>query len=190
MIIQVYKKSAIHIKPNCVYRYLGYKEAPSAEIQAIINEFIMLAEKEAHYSVCYCSVPVSASDDVITFDNFSPIVSHKLAANLNGAKKALLFCATCGVYFDRKIASVQHRPSHAVIWDAIGTAAIEQLCDVFCNEMKTTSPRFSPGYGDLPLSFQSDMLQWLNASQLLGVGLTDSLLITPTKSVTAIAAQE
>ncbi|MBR3258643.1 MAG: vitamin B12 dependent methionine synthase, partial [Eggerthellaceae bacterium] len=43
-----------------------------------------------------------------------------------------------------------------------------------------------PGYGDLPLEVQPDLLGLLDASRRLGITLSDSLLMSPTKSVTAI----
>jgi cobalamin-dependent methionine synthase I len=47
-------------------------------------------------------------------------------------------------------------------------------------------PRFSPGYGDLSLSVQSDLLNVLDARRNIGLTLSDSLMMIPQKSVTAI----
>ena len=47
-------------------------------------------------------------------------------------------------------------------------------------------PRFSPGYGDLKLDHQKDWFRLLDISKQIGVELTDSLLMVPTKSVTAL----
>ena len=47
-------------------------------------------------------------------------------------------------------------------------------------------PRFSPGYGDLKLEHQKDWFRLLDISRQIGIELTDSLLMVPTKSVTAI----
>ena len=46
--------------------------------------------------------------------------------------------------------------------------------------------RFSPGYGDLPLACQPTLLDALDARRRLGITLSPSLLMTPTKSVTAV----
>ena len=46
--------------------------------------------------------------------------------------------------------------------------------------------RFSPGYGDLPLSTQPVLLGALDAGRLLGITLSPALLMSPTKSVTAV----
>ena len=44
----------------------------------------------------------------------------------------------------------------------------------------------APGYGDLPLSCQPTLLSVLDATRRLGITLTPSLLMVPTKSVTAV----
>ena len=47
-------------------------------------------------------------------------------------------------------------------------------------------PRFSPGYGDLSLEVQKEIFSLLDCPRKIGVSLGDSLLMTPSKSVTAI----
>ena len=46
--------------------------------------------------------------------------------------------------------------------------------------------RFSPGYGDLPLTLQPGILAALDAGRRAGITLLPSLLMNPSKSVTAI----
>ena len=47
-------------------------------------------------------------------------------------------------------------------------------------------PRFSPGYGDLPLALQREVFAALDCPRRIGLTLSDSLLMSPTKSVTAL----
>ena len=47
-------------------------------------------------------------------------------------------------------------------------------------------PRFSPGYGDLPLTVQKEFMTLLDCAHLIGINLNESLLMSPSKSVTAI----
>lgn len=190
MSVQFLPYPSVRIFEKSVYYYLGIHGEVPAELSETVSQMILQAQQEATFRVCWVSTETKISDDSVCFGTYPVIKSKKLAQNLQGTHSAILFCATCGVWFDRKIAAAKMTPSAAVLWDAIGTAAIEQLCDDFCAQMHTVRPRFSPGYGDLPLEFQKQLLDWLNANSLLGVGLTDSLLMTPTKSVTAIAAQE
>lgn len=190
MTVETYIPTALRIDTESVCRYLRCRQTPEQPMSAKLADFISQAEQEASFRVVFAEVPVTVTEGSVFLQGLSEVRSRKLAENLRGTSRVLLFCATCGVFFDRKIAQAQLQPSEAVLWDAVGTAAIEQLCDDFCKERQTVRPRFSPGYGDLPLTFQKDLLEWLDAARLSGVGLTDSLLMTPTKSVTAIAALE
>lgn len=104
---------------------------------------------------------------------------------------AVLVC-TLGADFDRWIRQLQVRDmTSAVMLDALGSAYVEAGCDAAEEAIRTRFPgkfltdRFSPGYGDLPLTVQPRLMQ-LTGSARLGVTLTDSLLMNPQKSVTAV----
>ena len=77
---------------------------------------------------------------------------------------------------------------------AIGAERIEALCDAFCDKLKAEKsekglflrPRFSAGYGDLSIELQRDIMRALDCGRKIGVTLNESLLMSPSKSVTAI----
>ena len=48
-----------------------------------------------------------------------------------------------------------------------------------------TNWRYSPGYGDLPLALQPEIVRVLAADKRLGMVATESNLLIPAKSVTA-----
>ena len=76
--------------------------------------------------------------------------------------------------------------------DCLCSAAVEQVCDAAEEEIFSVieAPyrtwRFSPGYGDLPLGIQGSFLKMLNAQRRIGLTVTDSMLLIPSKSVTAL----
>ena len=82
--------------------------------------------------------------------------------------------------------------ARAVIMDVCGSAYVEAGCDEAEKEIAARYPdlfltdRFSPGYGDLPLSVQANVLQALDAQRLLGVYALPSFMMAPAKSVTAV----
>ena len=82
--------------------------------------------------------------------------------------------------------------AEAVILDAAGSAAVERLCDNFCADLAAAlaprflTDRFSPGYGDMPLSDQRALFRVLDISRRIGVTLSESALMIPQKSVTAL----
>ena len=80
----------------------------------------------------------------------------------------------------------------AVLTDGCGSAWVEAGCDEAEGELSERLPgrfltdRFSPGYGDLPLSLQPTLCGALDTQRTLGLYVTDSCLLNPGKSVTAI----
>ena len=168
-----------------ILRYAGCKSADS-EISALLKSCIDEVRDKLVYKVCYRTIPVSIDGDCCDFGAFS-IYSKNLAATLEGCDAVILFAATVGVEIDRLIAKYGRiSPSKAVIIQAIGAERIEELCNTFCADIsKDTTPRFSPGYGDLPLDAQRQIFAILDCSRQIGLTLNDSLLMSPTKSVTA-----
>lgn len=105
---------------------------------------------------------------------------------------ALLVC-TLGAAFDSYLRAEQLRDMHtAVMLDALGSAWVEAGCDAAQEEIRARFPaqyqtdRFSPGYGDLPLSVQPSLLNATDAARRVGVHDTPAHLMTPQKSVTAV----
>ena len=123
------------------------------------------------------------------------IHSRSLSRNLRGCENVYLMAATLGIGPDRLIAraSVRHM-SRAVTLQAAAAAMIEVWCDEVNQKIIREAseqglycrPRFSPGYGDFPLEYQQDFAQILRIQKEIGVSLTESFLMIPTKSVTAI----
>lgn len=105
---------------------------------------------------------------------------------------ALLLC-TLGLSFDGLLRTQQARGmAKAALLDACGSVLVEEACDRAEDALRSQYPdlhltdRFSPGYGDLPLSLQPLLLRALDAEKQAGVYLTDSCLMNPSKTVTAI----
>jgi len=163
------------------------------EIEAVMEECIKEALPLLTYKISYRYEPVTWTDGnpKLIFEQ----KSENLGTNLQNCEKVVLFAATIGLGIDRLIARYGRiSPVKALFLQAIGAERIETLCDTFnawvkeeaLKEGMTTVARFSPGYGDLPLAVQKDFMTLLDCSRRIGVTLNDSLLMTPSKSVTAI----
>lgn len=116
-------------------------------------------------------------------------LSRRVLADCHTA--AVLVC-TLGAEFDLWVRQLQVRDmALAALLDALGSAYVESGCDAAEEAIRTRYPgmyltdRFSPGYGDFPLEAQQKLLDFTQARRI-GVTLTDSLLMTPQKSVTAV----
>lgn len=133
-------------------------------------------------------------DQTMDFGCFT-VKSRDLYKSLDGCEKVILFAATLGMGPDRLIRRYSFTEmSRAVTMQAVSAAMIE----AFCNEENARlrkecaeegyflRPRFSPGYGDFSLNCQTGLLGVLEAEKTVGITLTDSLLMMPSKSVTAV----
>ena len=170
-----------------ILRYMGCKDA-DGEISKLLDSCLEEINDKLSYNVCYCELDVKITADECDFGLFR-VTSSSLAQYLTGCKKAVVFAATVGVLLDRLISRYSKiSPSRAFVINAIGTQQIEGLCDLFCESMEKGGSkkfRFSAGYGDLPLEAQKDIFNILGCSKKIGLTLNDSLVMSPSKSVTA-----
>lgn len=172
-----------------ILRYAGCKKE-TFETTVLLNNCISELSDKISNKVCYTELSVQVTNDVCDFQVITT-KSAGLSKNLKNCKKVILFAATIGIEIDRLISKYGRiSPSKALMFQAIGSERIETLCEIFCKEIsdryKTDlTPRFSPGYGDLSLSVQEEIFEILKCSKNIGLTLNDSLLMSPTKSVTA-----
>lgn len=182
-------------EPNIkeILRYAGVKEADN-EIEALIEKCLSEVQNKLTYKVCYSQFKILKENN-ISFGNISTN-SKTLEKALDNCEEVVVFGATVGIEIDRLIAKYGHiSPAKALVFQAIGAERIESLCDKFCEELGCNlkskgdflHPRVSPGYGDIPLEMQRDIFRLLDCSRKIGLTLNDSLLMSPSKSVTAIA---
>ena len=169
--------------PFCEKEILRYASCRDEDenVLSLIYSCIDEVRKKLSYKVCYGEFDV----------DYFKIKSEMFSKNLKNCSEVIVFAATVGIEIDRLIAKYGRiSPSRALIFQAIGAERIEALCDTFCKELANEkkmnlSPRFSPGYGDLPLSVQKYIFDVLDCSKHIGLTLNDSLLMSPSKSVTA-----
>ncbi len=172
-----------------VLRYAGCRDTDAAVLDLLYTCFEEL-RGSLTYTVCHREFLVSVQGDRCDFGSFS-LHSEALAAYLADCGQVVLFAATVGVAPDRLVAKYSRvSPAKALMMQAIGAERIEALCDRFCEDtvQRKGAPmisRFSPGYGDLPLEAQTEVFRVLDCAHKIGLCLNDSLLMSPTKSVTA-----
>ena len=148
-------------------RYAGTNnKAISAEEQALFEACLKEVENRLTYKVCWGRFPLKKEGDSLDF-GFLKAESKALMKNLEGCEEVIVFAATIGLEIDRLIRRYTNlSPAKALFFQAIGAERIESLCDTFCEELKGEGlqlrPRFSPGYGDLPLEMQKDIFRVLD----------------------------
>ena len=200
-IISLNNGKKLNIEKKETYRYLGYHfdgEVPlNDELEKMVNE---LTEKLKDVITPRCAYEIYGfeTDGKVcrllgngTEDEILRIESVKLSAHLKDCNQAILFAATIGPGADTMIRRYSGRSSvKPAILQAVGAAAIEAYADEVTEQIKETYPRlrmrFSPGYGDFSLEHQKDFFRLLSLEKNLGISLNQALLMTPTKSITAI----
>lgn len=186
--VKSYNEPQFNIKE--ILRYMGCGKDEEGFLP-LVNECIEECKDMLTYKVCWCQVEIVHTENGVDF-GFMQVESKDLKKNLDACHSAIVFGATVGIEIDRLISKYGRvKPSKALIFQAIGAERIESLCDAFNKNIKTdkgsnfTRPRFSPGYGDLPLECQKDIFAVLDCAKKIGLTLNDSLLMSPSKSVTA-----
>lgn len=169
-----------------ILRYAGVR-GRAEDVEKLLDE--CLEETGGlTYRVCYAEFPIIRGEELDL--GFIKTRSDTAKKALLGCDSVVVFGATVGLAIDRLIAKYSVlSPAKALLLQAIGAERIESLCDLFCSETavsKSIRPRFSAGYGDLPLEVQRDIFAVLGCEKNIGVTLNESLLMSPTKSVTAM----
>ena len=184
------------VDPREAARYLGYRGMqPDEAIEALIEECIAEVKEAAVPKSVYERFPLDFNDgDAFRIASLH-LRSKSLQRNLAGCSEVFLFAATLGIAVDTLIkrAALMDSAKGAVMQAAAATV-IEAYCDGENEKLRQEAaleglylrPRFSPGYGDLSLSCQRGLLNLLKAQKNIGLTVTDSGLMVPIKSVTAI----
>ena len=176
--------------------YLGYgKNEPDQVILNLMDECEGPLMEACHPSFCYgiFDIELCSEERVVLSECDLELTGKDIVKLLTGCSKAVLFAATLGTGVDTLMRRLQvGSMPKAILTDAMAGAAIEQICNDFQEELAVQFPdlkqtmRYSPGYGDLPLSIQRKLLETLSAGKRIGLSVTEGNMLTPLKSVTAV----
>lgn len=194
-----------------IYRYLGYGASiPDDNIKDMVTEILDELLRNVTPKCVYKVYDSRVMDDRVFLGdsgdtkgaenkmiNAMIFQSRNLAGNLRSCGRTVLFAATLGIGADKLIQKYEIlNMAKASGAQACGAECIEAYCNMMqekicdevsgiCGEKLYLRPRFSPGYGDLALQNQKEIFPALECTKRIGLTLTDSLLMYPTKSVTA-----
>lgn len=186
------EKGGMRMRPDVdeAMRYLGVRDDPG---NAIRPQMTALAEEFSSRIIpryLWCVLPLVHGEGISL--GGLPLPGQTARRMLADCRSCCLLVCTLGADFDVWLRRLQARDmAKAVMLDALGSAYVEAACDAAEQELAARFPesyltdRFSPGYGDLPLTLQP-ALAALAEARRVGVTVTDSLLMNPQKSVTAL----
>lgn len=187
----------LRINRNEVLRYLGYKNQVLDNnilllIEDCINEMRNLAESRYVYKFFEMD---NENGKIVLCNSNIELLGNDISNHLKQSETCILMAATLGNAVDMKIRYYEKiNMTKALIMDACASCAIEEVCDSLCvglqdklhSRNKTITPRFSPGYGDLPIELQRAFISVLEADKAIGLAASYSNILIPRKSVTAI----
>lgn len=177
-------------------RYLGYgNHAVDNHTLDLIEDSFRELDQVGRMKIVYRIFDVSMEKDGHLTIGKLEIDSKNLSRNLKGCDQAIVLGATLGTGVDMLIRKYSLTDmARVVVLQACGAAMLEEeldqwqekIADQFLKENLYLRPRFSPGYGDFSIEHQTMVVRMLDASKKIGLTVTDSLMLSPSKSVTAV----
>lgn len=175
--------------------YSGCRKPYPQDLVKRVSELHQLLQETAEPKSCWKLCRLNFTDQEVELEDGQILLRGTLASKmLAGSTHAVLMAGTLSMSFDRMLHQLQIRnPADALLFDSLGSSAVESVIDETEAEIKRQLPeyellqRFSCGYGDLPLELQKDLFRMLDLNRRCGIYLSDSLMMNPTKSITAIA---
>lgn len=208
------KQYKVKISRSEVLRYMGHRskqfsdddhaDDPGGSIENDIDPDIALQLSEAIDAVERYSIPkytykvfdIDRSGGRLVLDGTSvSLTGHDADRLLSDCSSCIVLAATVGLACDQLIRKKQITDmASALMLDCCASSAIESICDQLNADLEKDylsrglflTERYSPGYGDMPLSLQTDLCGLLQTQKLIGLSVTPGLTLTPTKSVTAV----
>jgi len=170
-----------------VLKYLGYNNQDmDHDLDHRIDEAMhVMSGLEGKFT--YKIFDFKIEDHVEVLETVLSLKGKSIKHILSQAQQLVLFAGTLGAEADRLIHKSQYISSvDMMILDACASVRIEEILDGMEKEITLfKTPRFSPGYGDLSLTIQKDLIEVLEGRRI-GITVSDSSLLSPKKSVTGI----
>jgi hypothetical protein len=181
------------INPNEVLLYLGYKGGDVPEdVEESIARCSAALMNTARPRLTYRIFPIKdGRPEGVGFSLKGEDIQH----HLEFCTHAVFMAATLGPDVETLLMRKQVTDmAEALILDSCASTAIENICDNFEGDLRAEyaaqglflTDRFSPGYGDMPISQQTDFCEAMDTRRRIGLTVSQSGIMIPRKSVTAI----
>lgn len=187
----------LRINQEDVARYLGF--AGHAVDQETIQEIAWAMEeleKVATPRRTYQLFQIEKKPEHIALEGTNFVLEGKdMQTLLANCHQCILMAVTLGQGVDTLIRRLEiTQLSRSVAVDMCASSAVEEFCNDFDTELRQQwrekglffTDRFSPGYGDMPLSCQGPFCNLLSCQKLMGLTVTSNGLMVPRKSITAV----
>ena len=189
----IYNAPLLSIDAKETRRYAGLMTADFDEnlIEAACLEARLLARPKGIWQ----TYDYDCTTQTVYAEQPFRIEGKKIGTHLAGAEKVIILAATVGDDIEEHVTKyfAEDRYAYSVLLDAAATTAVEQIADAMEKAIQpkasaqgyTMRWRFSPGYGDWSMEQQPELLRTSKADKI-GISLSESLMLIPRKSITAI----
>lgn len=182
-----------------ILRYFGYGNGkPDLQTEKLMNEctetILKLVKPRYTYKIFDISLDLENERIILPGCNIT-FEGRDIYEHLRECRKCAVMAVTLGIEVDNAIRVAQvESMTKAMMLDACATEIIEKLCDeaekeiaqIADKEGRKLNYRFSPGYGDFPITTQKIIGEILDVNRKIGLTITDKSLMIPRKSVTAV----
>lgn len=174
-----------------ILRYMRTNSKTDNErILALVDSAVQQIESSVNPKTLYRIFDCTVTDDKLVIGDIV-FPSKRLADNLKGCTRVVVFGATLGVECDRLIKTAGATDiALSMALQATAAAKIEEVCNelesrIIKTHNVTLRQRYSPGYFDLDITEQKKFFSLIELTKRIGLTLTDTMEMLPTKSVTA-----
>ena len=202
------KEYHVKINPFEVLRYLGFRggsgqaadQDPFSGVDSAVahqlRRGISAVEAASAPKYTYKIFSLERTDGKLFFAGTSAEIQGKDGQDLlSDCEECIVLAATLGQKSEMLLRRAQITGmSDAVILDSCASSAIESICEQLSQDLEAEyesrglflTDRFSPGYGDMPLTMQKELCALLQTEKRIGLTVSPGLTLIPSKSVTAI----
>lgn len=183
------------INENEVLKYLGYAggEIP-ADVTACIHAGMERIVRTARPRACWRTFTLQKEGTTLAMQEAAlALPGADIQKLLQDCRQCVILCATLGMEVESLLRRTQLTDlTQAVVLDACASSAIENVCDHIQEDVAADYPayhltdRFSPGYGDMPITVQPQLCAAMDTARQIGLTVSQSGILIPRKSVTAI----
>lgn len=188
------------IDRNEMLRYVGYgQQEIGAELDERIDAMIQLCLDTAQPRVAFSVFDVdwpSYRGSVVLEGTTLTLPGRAISEHLSGAKAVACMALTLGAAVERKLCQLEATsPTDALLFSAACNVLVERAADRAQEQVAQAAAerglaplrgRFSPGYEDFPLNIQPLFLTAVDAQRRIGLTATESCMLIPEKSITAV----
>jgi len=178
-------------------RYMGYRgQEMDEKLKALLDDCIQEVKAASRECFTYEIFDIERRPEGLRLAGTTLLLGGRdIGLHLAESRKCALMAVSLGLEIDRRL-SIYSRTdlTRSLVFDACAAAAVEALCDEVQERVRSEAAdiglqittRFSPGYGDLSIDIQRDIVRTLKTYEKFGLGVNGSSLMIPRKSVTAV----